>query len=240
MCGCGRLDFERRALPDGAVVGDDATMMMIDAADALPTGLVARLPLDGNLADVISGVPGICTSCPGFVAGQQDGGAQFDGTDDCVTVPNSQALSPAQITIAVWARHASMNNVSLIARSHLTGSSNSWQLETDLLEMNPLAMTFTAYDGNQNSYTTTPQGTVLLDVWQHIAASYDGDIVRVYLDGVEQASSPHNALMYDDKPVKIGCDDNDGEAIFFQGTLDEVQIYNRALTGEEVAKLAAR
>ena len=69
---------------------------------------------------------------------------------------------------------------------------------------------------------------------------YDGTTKRLYIDGTQVAMAGHAALMYDNKPVKIGCDDNSGNALFYQGTLDELQIYSRALTPAEIITLATR
>lgn len=77
-------------------------------------------------------------------------------------------------------------------------------------------------------------------VWRHIATVYDmGAKLTIYVDGVNVAEKAWTTPLIDDKTtnVRIGCrGDNAG---FFDGTIDEVRIYNRALTPSEVAKLSA-
>jgi hypothetical protein len=124
----------------------------------------------------------------------------------------------------------------------LGGSVNSWQLETEALGTPPLSLSFTTYDGSGlNQYARTPMNTMKLGTWQHLAATYDGATKRVYIDGVEQATvAEPNPLPYDNMPMMIGCDDNNPVSEYYNGVLDDLQIYDRALTPTEIADLAAR
>ncbi|MDJ0676803.1 MAG: LamG domain-containing protein [Calothrix sp. MO_167.B42] len=75
--------------------------------------------------------------------------------------------------------------------------------------------------------------------WIHMAGTYDGRIMRLYIDGVEIDN--HNLsgnIRVDDNPVTIGGEENgptpevvDGE---FEGLIDEVRIYNRVLSATEI------
>ncbi|MGB2717015.1 MAG: LamG-like jellyroll fold domain-containing protein [Vicinamibacterales bacterium] len=76
-----------------------------------------------------------------------------------------------------------------------------------------------------------PLTTADLNVWRHVALTYDGAALRMYFDGalVNQASGPHtgNNLL-----LRIGRWTSSTE--FWDGSIDEVRIYDRALTGSEV------
>jgi hypothetical protein len=62
----------------------------------------------------------------------------------------------------------------------------------------------------------------------------------VYIDGVPSGSDTQSTpLAYDANAMKIGCDDNVGISEVFDGVLDELQIYDRALSDAELAELAA-
>lgn len=82
-------------------------------------------------------------------------------------------------------------------------------------------------------------GTPAHNRWIHLAGTYDGEIMRLYVDGVEIANAPISGrLRIDDNPVTIGGEENgpaprvvDGE---FDGRIDEVRIYNRALDPAEI------
>lgn len=122
-----------------------------------------------------------------------------------------------------------------------TGTPNSWQLEADQLNANELGLAFTHYDGTTNQFTATPELSLTLGQWQHLAGTFDGTTKRVYVDGIELAATPGTTLLYDDFPLKIGCDQNNGVLdLLFVGRLDDVQIYDRALSPAEISALAAR
>ena len=72
------------------------------------------------------------------------------------------------------------------------------------------------------------------ETWYHIAGAYDGSVFRVYLDGEEVgASDPNLPLTRGRKDVYIGAY-NEGYAYGFEGVIDEVKIYERALSASEI------
>jgi hypothetical protein len=77
-------------------------------------------------------------------------------------------------------------------------------------------------------------GSLVLNSWAHVAATYDGSMLRVYLNGTEVASQPRTgAIDTSTGPLRIG-----GNSIwpgeFFNGLVDDVRVYSRALTAEEI------
>jgi hypothetical protein len=77
------------------------------------------------------------------------------------------------------------------------------------------------------------------DDWHHIAGTWDGDIAIIYVDGEEEASSTFaGPIATSDVPVKIGLRGN-GEGVdrIFRGVIDEVAIFNAALSGEDIQNL---
>jgi len=71
--------------------------------------------------------------------------------------------------------------------------------------------------------------------WSHIACSHDGATLKCYLDGIETDSTPMGAITSSPAPVLIG---SDGWGCDWIGGIDEVAIYNRALSPEEILYLA--
>ena len=69
--------------------------------------------------------------------------------------------------------------------------------------------------------------------WQHVAATYDGTTARVYIDGVETASTTFTANVGDSNTWRIGAYGSPA-AGFFDGLVDNVRIYDRALSASEV------
>src|SRR5690606_10293605 len=97
---------------------------------------------------------------------------------------------------------------------------------------------------NQNSsgsaHSLTSAGVYPSDgqAWVHVAATYDGSVMRLYIDGQEDSSKPlaSPAISANDSPLSIGRDL--GGTGSFTGTLDDVRVYNAALAASDVAELA--
>jgi hypothetical protein len=248
LIGCGRVAFDTQAVArDGGGGSDDSAdigsdVLMTDGG--LPAGLVGWFELESvsALGDRVGGYNGTCSACPTNTPGHLGGAVLFDGSTQCVTVVDSGAFDLQQITLAIWARQTTAGTQSQVAKRVLTGGSvNSWQLETDPTGSAPQSLSFTTYDGSGlNQYAVSAANLVTVNVWHHLAATYDGTTKRLYLDGTEVATMAAPALQYDAMAVTIGCDDNQPLARFFAGALDELEIYNRALSPSEIAALAAR
>ncbi|MBS0394855.1 MAG: DUF4082 domain-containing protein, partial [Proteobacteria bacterium] len=77
--------------------------------------------------------------------------------------------------------------------------------------------------------------TLPLNTWSHVAVTYDGAILRLYVNGTQVASgTASGALSTSLNPLWIGGNNPFGE--YFAGRIDEVRVYNRALSATEVQK----
>jgi hypothetical protein len=244
LCSCGRLGFDSQTRDDGGRLPDTIVNDTLQLDAGLPAGLVAWYPFDADRNDVVAAHDGFCPAqqCPTSAAGHLGGGFTFDGVDDCVTVTDDGQLQLANITLAIWARQTATGQLSHVAKRVIGGSVNSWQIETEAQGTPALSVSFTTYDNSGfNQYAKSAANAIVLGQWHHLAATYDGTTKRMYVDGAEVAMMTQTVpLPYDNQAMKIGCDDNAPEAEFYAGTLDDLQIYNRALSPSEIAALAAR
>jgi hypothetical protein len=80
----------------------------------------------------------------------------------------------------------------------------------------------------------TAEGAALAaNVWTHLAATYDGSTVRLFINGVQVAATAFSgSIAGSTNPLRIGGNSIWGE--YFQGMIDEVRIYNRSLTQAEI------
>jgi hypothetical protein len=245
LAACGRLGFDVSARGDGAT-GDgtrDGTAADV-SGDALPSDLIAYWPLDGTIMDVVSGTTSPCTlpMCPvAQVAGHRSAAMRFDGIDDCVDLVNTGQMKPAQFTIAIWANEDSplgMRECQVSKRADNTSGQpvNSWQLETTAT---PAQEAFTTFHGGAaNDQITSGLSVVRATTWQHIVGTFDGLNERFYVDGVQQNGAGNSSPIYfDGHDIMLGCDDNNGNSEHYQGMLDELRIYNRALSAAEIQAL---
>ncbi len=77
--------------------------------------------------------------------------------------------------------------------------------------------------------------------WHYIVGTYDGSFMRLYVDGVEKVNGTFTgAIVYDNLPLSIGADSDRADHLLHQGWdgfIDEVLIYNRALSQAEIAQI---
>ncbi len=93
-------------------------------------------------------------------------------------------------------------------------------------------------EDNDNSVRSlTSNATVTAGTWHYITVTYDGTTQALYIDGALDNSQPlaNITLEYENSPVKVGSGDYNNS---FNGYVDDLRIYGRALTGAEVADLA--
>ena len=92
-------------------------------------------------------------------------------------------------------------------------------------------------DGYSTCDTTT---TISFGTWVHVAAVYDGASMSLYLDGVEQGSfTVWGSMASSTAPLFVGAHDSVGDRNPFDGTIDELRIYGRALSDAEVVAHAS-
>jgi hypothetical protein len=160
----------------------------------------------------------------------------FDGYDDYVDAGNASSLStPSQITVSFWMYPDSaiglINPINPISKRDLSGT-ESWAFEFKTYNGNPLG--FWIYDGGwRGQYVYSLPS---LNTWYHIVGTYDGSQIKFYVDGVELGSFAYSGdIDISTDNVVIG---NSGDGTRpFNGMLDEVSIYNRALDSTEVQNL---
>lgn len=214
-----------------------------------PPGLVGWWKGEGNANDS-AGMNNGSLSASGatYATGEVGQGFRFDGTDGYVQIPDSDALKPANVTCEAWVwldPGLPSNN----GAEQIVFKKNTWSawFEGYSLAKTTIDNGDGTYSdcfqfcvsryGNQvaiNSQTIAQRG-----VWYHVAATYDGNQSKLYVNGVLEASAtPGFALDYDTTPIFIGTTGTWAPYLsMFGGIIDEVSIYNRALSSNEIAAI---
>jgi hypothetical protein len=163
--------------------------------------------------------------------GRYGGALSFDGEDDCVTVPASEDLElPENLTVEAWVKPEGTGEAESIVYKEAEGG---WFGYTLLLGLTTTGrMEGFVGDTAESGVAVVSPHTVEPNVWTQVALTYDGRHERLYIDGElvdEELSEPP---IENTGPLKIGCAAG-GEG-HFDGRLDEVRIYERALSGAEI------
>jgi Tol biopolymer transport system component len=155
-------------------------------------------------------------------AGGKIGGAvAFDGKDDFVR-SGSVVLDPAKgpLSVIAWVKGGSPNKVIV---SQASGA--------DWLYLNQYGMLTTGLsDGSRSAKSLTSDAFVTDDQWHRVVLTWDGTNRTLQMDGVEVAGDTQPNLAASSGSLHIGGGKNLGTTTFWAGLIDDVRIYNRAVT----------
>ena len=152
-----------------------------------------------------------------------------------MNVGTSTSLAPATITVAYWMYARSVNGsyTHTVARwGNSSSSPNSW-----IFDYAPdLTMNFTVEDAAGTQVNANSGVSLSLNAWHFIVGTYDGTTVSLYVDGQLAGTAPLTGPIQDNSSTtSIGTKFADGTTFYsFNGRVDDVGIYNRALTPAEL------
>jgi len=200
-------------------------------------GLVAAYALDGDATDSSgNGLDGTVMGDTKPGDGIIGGAMEFDGDGDYIEVAHDPALDiTGAISLSLWIRpdaddpEGKGTETAPMAKALSTASPSwSWQVRYGWGSPKPY-MAFT--------FNTSPRAWAYVGQnlqqgeWHHIACSADGQTLTAYLNGQATESTPMGAITSSPTPVLIG---SDGWSCDWIGAIDEVRIYNRALSAGEI------
>lgn len=219
----------------------------ISAENSVSSGLVAEWKFDeGSGTTAVdssgNGNTGTLLNGPTWVLGKVGNALSFDGVDDSVSVPtvSGSLNNMGAMTLSLWAYPKSLplDYSVLLRKKPLTSPNARYVLKLD----NAGKLIFNArYTLARGSWTTVAPLSV--NAWHHIAVVYPlGDTAgnpTIYVDGISQGvtrtEAPSGVPVGDDKSLNIGSNNFAGKV--FNGSIDQVRIYNRMLSASEVIAL---
>jgi PKD repeat protein len=154
---------------------------------------------------------------------------KFDGNNDWVTIADNVSLDLSKgMTMSAWVFPTTTSGVRDILIKE-GANVDIYNLYARNWRGRPESNVFV---GGANRVA---EGTALpANVWTHVAGTYDGTTLRLFINGVQTTSSKlSGSIATSTGPLRIGGNSMWGE--FFQGYIDEVRVYNRALTQAEIA-----
>ena len=160
---------------------------------------------------------------------------EFNGVSSAIKAPNSAPLNSANTTVSFWVK---VNALPVTGESFLF-SYGGWQERLKIsLPPHGKPVFSTNNVGTGNSDMDSGDGNALpVGVWKHVVMTHDGVTDKIFIDGVRKASKAVvGALKSTVNPLGIGYDPIDGGS-FFNGALDEIQVYNYALSEGDVTAL---
>lgn len=210
-----------------------------------PRLLVAALGFDetaGSVALDSSGTGNDGTiNGPARVAGHFGGALQFDGVNDLVTVADANSLDLTRMTIMAWVRPTDLAGWRSVIGKERATTGNTYSLyasgDATVQNGNRVGPSSWVRVGSFD-HGATSETPLSLDAWQHLAATYDGAVLRLYVDGVETESfSVTGSIAATNRALQIGGNTVPGFNEWFKGLIDEVLVYNYALSASEIQQV---
>lgn len=233
------------SLHTGILSGRSHEMMTV-AAPRPDQGLVAHWSFDegrgaiafdasgnGNTAHLING--------PSWTKGRIGGALSFDGIDDHAIAPSSPSLNSikGQMTVAAWVYLRGKHETDAIVQRRLgSGHGDLWNLYRETASCGFSV----AFEDDSGAMAALPNIDIGLGRWTHLAGVYDGTHALYYQDGSLRVSVPFTEAIPDEtSPVVIGAGDNgdySGISDFCDAIIDDVRVYDRALSSEEIQTMS--
>ncbi|HET7208804.1 MAG TPA: LamG-like jellyroll fold domain-containing protein, partial [Terriglobales bacterium] len=211
------------------------TRTSVSRVNAASTGLVAAYAFNEGSGTIVTdssgnGNNGSISGATWTTAGKFGGALSFNGTSSRVIINDSASLHLSTgMTLEAWVAPSSVptnwqdvvykeNDIYFLeAGSSVTNSPPA------------IGATFSS----QGSQFMPGVSALPANTWTHLAATYDGATLRLYLNGVQVAGrSISDSLTSSSNALQIGGDAAFGQ--YFKGIIDEVRVYNRALATSEI------
>lgn len=192
-------------------------------------GLVAYLPFDSAYTDVSGSgnhaIPHDVAFSAGF-KGNATTGIEFNGTTSYITITNSRSIDFSAVTkprsVSFWVKPKD-------TQSEMNILKKTRQFDFYLRDNK---IFFEIYPSN-----TASTNTIMPGAWYHIVGVYNGTTGFLYVNGKlasQIAFTPGNSMV---DSLYIGCGQVTSQNMKYSGCIDELKIFNRALTGNEVVSL---
>ena len=175
-----------------------------------------------------NGNNGTITGATWTTLGKYGNALSFNGSNALVTVNNAPSLQlTSAMTLEAWVFPTTVNNTWRDAI--YKGNDNYYLMAMSNNASHPVAG---AILGGAYGEAIGPNA-LTANTWTHLAATYDGATVRLYVNGVQVASRAQTGFIATStNPLQIGGDSIYGQ--YFAGRIDETRIYNRALSPAEI------
>jgi hypothetical protein len=185
----------------------------------------------GTVATDVSGNGnnGTITGATWSTAGRFGGALSFNGSNTWVAVNDSASLDlTTGMTLEAWANPTTLGTISrtVILKEQSGGLIYSLYANTDTTR--PSGSVFITAENQTRGTAALPTST-----WSHLAVTYDGATLRLFMNGVQVSSKAViGSIKTSTGVLRIGGNAIWGE--YFSGLIDEVRIYNRALSAAEI------
>jgi len=165
--------------------------------------------------------------------GKYGNALQFNGQDNYVEIPTSDSLEiEDNVTVAAWVNWIDAGDtwICILANGQQNGP---WENYGLFINRTSRFLYFTLSLDSEHVPQQTANNLTVPNEWVHVCATWDGSNARIYVNGkMELEIAQPGTLSAPGLPLRIGH--RNGSVHYFNGTIDEVRIYNHTLTEVEI------
>ena len=238
-CSINEFNIYDKALSAGQVAADYAAgPAKVEPEGPSTEGLLAYYALEGDVLDSSgNGFNGTIVGDPIYVDGAIGMGMDFNG-DDYIDCGNDEVFSVTDyLTVALW---VNIRTIPTAWTGAITKGNTAWRISNYNLST---GMHFGFENGSRGWQAANSATQLNIGEWYHVCGVYDINVgAKIYIDGLEDGSNADTGgITQNTSIVAIGTNsDSTYPEQAWDGLLDEVMIFNRALSADEVAALAGQ
>ncbi len=198
-----------------------------------PSDMVSWWRAEGDETDFVDGNDGAGNGV-GYAAGMVGQAFAFDGVDDAITIPHAvnQNLGTG-FTVDAWVKPTSLGLGKVILQKRNVSNVGGFTFETSESQ----GLQFYIWVDGTYYWCITPSNVLSVGTWRHVAATYDGEEMKVFVDGVERMVSGVLASIDNStEPLVIGRNVPTPSYVW-HGLLDEIHLFRRALSAAEIMSI---
>ena len=231
------LDFEYKDGWQNITDGDGFSLTVIDPDDSaiyVSEGLVAHWKFDdgsGSTAIDSAGTNnGTLFGDPTWTAGRINGALSLDGSSDYVSVAPVSPLAGVNVTAQAWVRVDEFAGIwnPILTQHDLSNNGYYFYVSSG-------APAFYIVGGVAFVQVISNEA-INANQWYHVAGTNDGSNLKLYVDGELKDSSSSTGFLGVNYNAYIGCEST--SLLYYNGLIDDVRIYNRAVSESEFLNIA--
>ncbi|PLW80160.1 hypothetical protein C0585_03980, partial [Candidatus Woesearchaeota archaeon] len=225
-----QMDTSVQALPNNAIetgsinMSGNVLLMHMDES----SGIIVDYSGQGNNGTQSGGVT--------YSADGQIGTAiSFAGDGDAIDISDDLSLRVENLTISLWVKSNEVTASDILITKRWAAATNPYN--SYIIDIHASKFRFSLGNDSYRSVLTSISN--VSDDWTHISATFNGDVMKIYINGILDNFSydfSGNYIDYTTFPLAIA---NYGAGWEFDGSIDEVAIWNRSLSDEEIKEMYA-
>ncbi|HEY4514639.1 MAG TPA: LamG-like jellyroll fold domain-containing protein [Candidatus Paceibacterota bacterium] len=212
-----------------ALIIGSATLPVANAAGADP---VAYWDFNEGSGDIVHDKIG-SSDGTAYGASWIDGALSFNGSGNYVQIPDSPALNPTTaVTVSMWIKPATIGGIAL-------SKGGQYRLIAGDVSPTKLSARLNTTSTGWGVGGVSGNSDLTINNWQHVALTYDGSSRKIYYNGNLDTEIADSGTIFDAYANYISYlyfgDYTIGSTYSYKGLIDDVKIYNRALSASELA-----